>query len=414
MGELLPENWGALVEEQLATGNEAALDREVAVGGRIISWSLFAVRPQGVVHGYGQDVTEGRRAELALKQQAELNEYQALHDSLTGLGNRRRMIDEAQARLSQATPAAPLVLAIFDLDGFKSYNDTFGHPAGDALLARLGQRLQASLPSDAAGFRIGGDEFCLLARCDQPDVLVAGVTAALTEGGEKFSITASVGFVIVPTEATSVVHALQLADQRLYIDKRSSRASAGFQARDALVQVLIESDSRFADHTSNVAQLAAATAIELGLRGEDIARVRLAADLHDIGKAAIPDTILDKPGPLDPEEWRFMRTHTLIGERILAAAPALTAIAPLVRSSHERVDGTGYPDGLSGQEIPLLSRIVAVADAFDAMTADRPYRRRLSVEAALAELQRCAATQFDPDVVAAFNAAVLDHSRQAA
>jgi diguanylate cyclase (GGDEF)-like protein len=324
------------------------------------------------------------------------------------------MIDEAQARLSQATPAAPLVLAIFDLDGFKSYNDTFGHPAGDALLARLGQRLQASLPSGAAGFRIGGDEFCLLARCDQPDVLVAGVTAALTEGGEKFSITASVGFVIVPTEATSVVHALQLADQRLYIDKRSSRASAGFQARDALVQVLIESDSRFADHTSNVAQLAAATAIELGLRGEDIARVRLAADLHDIGKAAIPDTILDKPGPLDPEEWRFMRTHTLIGERILAAAPALTAIAPLVRSSHERVDGTGYPDGLSGQEIPLLSRIVAVADAFDAMTADRPYRRRLSVEAALAELQRCAATQFDPDVVAAFNAAVLDHSRQAA
>ena len=136
--------------------------------------------------------------------------------------------------------------------------------------------------------------------------------------------------------------------------------------------------------------------------------------MHDIGKAAIPDTILEKPGPLDPQEWAFVRRHTEIGERILAAAPALIRIAPIVRSTHERLDGNGYPDGLAGEEIPLPARIVSVADAFDAMVTERPYRRALSPGAALAELRRCAGTQFDPDVVEAFAAVVEDTAGLAA
>ena len=132
----------------------------------------------------------------------------------------------------------------------------------------------------------------------------------------------------------------------------------------------------------------------------------MAAELHDVGKVAIPDAIINKPGPLDDDEWAFMRRHTLIGERIVAAAPALGAVAQLVRASHEHWDGAGYPDATAGEDIPLGARIVAVCDAYDAIVSDRPYRRGRSAAEAMAELHRCAGTQFDPAVVDAF-AAVL-------
>jgi HD-GYP domain-containing protein (c-di-GMP phosphodiesterase class II) len=140
----------------------------------------------------------------------------------------------------------------------------------------------------------------------------------------------------------------------------------------------------------------------LEVEGEELEHVRHAAELHDVGKMAIPDAILDKPGPLDPTEWSFIRRHTIIGERIVAAAPALRQVAALVRASHEHWDGSGYPDGLAGDEIPLGARIVAVCDAFDAMVANRPYRVGMPPDLALAELWRCAGSQFDPAVVSAF------------
>jgi HD-GYP domain-containing protein (c-di-GMP phosphodiesterase class II) len=140
----------------------------------------------------------------------------------------------------------------------------------------------------------------------------------------------------------------------------------------------------------------------MGMAGEQLDGVERAAELHDIGKIAIPEAIVNKPGPLDADEWRFMRRHTLIGERMLSAAPGLHSAAKVVRSSHERFDGQGYPDGLSGEQIPLASRIIFVCDAFHAMTSDRPYEPAQSVDSALAELDRCAGSQFDPEVVAAF------------
>ncbi len=142
----------------------------------------------------------------------------------------------------------------------------------------------------------------------------------------------------------------------------------------------------------------------MDLGSEEVELTRLAAELHDVGKAAIPAAILDKPSALDAEERAFMERHSAIGERIVAAAPGLEAIAPIVRAVHERPDGTGYPDRLSHDQIPMSSRIIAVVDAFDAMTGDRPYRSAMSVEDALAEVHRCAGTQFDPAVVEAFAA----------
>jgi HD-GYP domain-containing protein (c-di-GMP phosphodiesterase class II) len=141
---------------------------------------------------------------------------------------------------------------------------------------------------------------------------------------------------------------------------------------------------------------------ELGLDEGELPALRAAGALHDIGKLAIPDAILSKPGPLTEAEWEFVRRHTVIGERILRAAPALAAVGPLVRASHEHFDGAGYPDGAAGEEIPLASRIVAVCDAYDAMTSPRPYRTAMSPEGALAELRACAGSQFDPMVVDAF------------
>jgi two-component system cell cycle response regulator len=335
---------------------------------------------------------------------------EAATDALTGLGNRRALARVLERRLPRATPVEPLVLVLFDLDGFKHYNDTFGHPAGDALLIRLGAGLSSFLEGRGTAFRMGGDEFCALlepaGRAIEP--LVVGAAAALSERGEGFEIGCSYGAIELPAEASDVAEALRIADQRMYAQKNAGRMSASRQSKDVLLRALAERNPELRTHLSGVAQLAEATALRLRLGHDEIEQVRHAAELHDVGKVAVPDAILTKPGPLDDDEWAFIRRHTLIGERIVAAAPALTRVAALVRSSHERWDGAGYPDGLAAEAIPLGARIVAVADAFDAMTGPRPYSTARSEDEALEELRRCAGTQFDAAVVEAFVAAWRD------
>jgi two-component system cell cycle response regulator len=323
---------------------------------------------------------------------------EALTDALTGLRNRRALMRDLAASLDTR---APSVLALFDLDGFKAYNDAFGHPAGDALLQRLGAKLDAGTTGSSRAYRMGGDEFCvLLPGGTEADARAAA--AELSETGDGFAVGASYGVVALPEETGDADEALRLVDQRMYARKNQGRTSARRQSTDVLLRALAERDPDLSDHLSGVAVLAEAVARHLGLGDEETAQVRHAAALHDVGKMAIPDAILAKPGPLDDDEWAFIRRHTLIGERIVAAAPALKHVALLVRSSHERWDGGGYPDALAGDAIPLGARIVAVCDSFDAMTGDRPYRAGMDDGAALAELERCAGSQFDPAVVRAF------------
>jgi diguanylate cyclase (GGDEF)-like protein len=346
---------------------------------------------------YRQSTQARARAEAM----AAEHRREALTDALTGLPNRRALALAVEQALDARRDDEQLVLSLFDLDGFKHYNDSFGHGAGDALLARLGGRLRDTVQGVGVPYRMGGDEFCLLSRHERHDgdVIARLAAAALSESGEGFDIGCSFGSVILPDEAHTASDALRLADARMYEQKRSGHLSATRQTVDVLVRVLAEQSGELEDHAHGVAALASETAERLGLDSHEVATVRLAAELHDVGKAAIPREILQKAAPLDEHDWAFIRSHTTIGERIVLAAPALAGTAHLVRASHERIDGTGYPDGLAGEAIPLGARIIAVCDAFDAMVADRPYRKAHSLADAVDELRRCAGTQFDPQVV---------------
>jgi two-component system cell cycle response regulator len=349
-------------------------------------------------------------AQLELRRLLSASRAEALTDPLTGLGNRRRLMADCLTAVAAATAAAPVHLLLFDLNGFKSYNDTFGHNAGDQLLVRLSSALRAALAHESGVYRLGGDEFCALVTGDSAQLEQARAAAreALTEHGVGFSITASLGSASMPLEARTATNALHLADTRMYQEKGGASPVASRQTQDVLMSILAESDPVQRSHGSAVAELANAVGRRLGQSPDQLRRLTSAAELHDIGKVAVPDAILNKPGPLTDDEWAFIKTHTLLGERILAAAPALSQEAALVRSSHERWDGAGYPDGLSGDAIPLESRIIFAADAFNTMTSERPYQAASSSAEALAELHRCANSQFDPAVVDALNAVVRE------
>ena len=347
-------------------------------------------------------VVKARAAAAEILSHQALRE-QAVSDPLTGLGNRRKLAADAAAWLP-GSAAAPHLMMVLDLDGFKAYNDTFGHLAGDALLARLGSKLSAEVAGRGDAYRLGGDEFCVVLRfeADRVEEAIAAGAHALSETGEEFSISAAYGVVLLPHEADSLDRALQLADERMYAHKRGRSSGPAQQARDVLMRTMHAKHPALRAHSSEVGQLAAAVARRLGMTPEEVDEVARAAELHDVGKVGIPNAILDKPGPLDAEEWEFMRQHTIPGERILAASPALRPVAQLVRSSHERWDGKGYPDGLCGTEIPRGARIVAVCDAYEAMRSERPHHRARPHDAACAELSATASTQFDPEVVETF------------
>jgi len=350
--------------------------------------------------GLLEDLSAGLIAEIDLRAALEQRErleaellHQARFDALTDLFNRRQLADDLEAAVRDPDAWS---LSVFDLDGFKAYNDTFGHPAGDALLVRMASQLREAVSGSGTAYRLGGDEFCVLAK---HEATIADAAAALCEHGAGFAITNSHGRVHLNDEASTAERAMQLADERLYGHKHGRSDAAQRQAHDVLVGVLREREPHLGEHAHEVSVLARAVGTRLALSAPALDELTRAAQMHDIGKVAIPDGVLNKPGPLDAEEWALMRRHTLLGERILLAAPALAGVAAIVRAGHERWDGAGYPDGVRGTDIVLGARIVFVCDAFNAMTTNRPYRAGRSTAEALAELRREAGRQFDPDIV---------------
>jgi diguanylate cyclase (GGDEF)-like protein len=416
----------SLTEQPVSAGRlrvgsrPAAYQRATPISGNANDWFVVAIARTPVGRLYGVGVLPIGLATAALlllaasglgsRATRRLLVHAATTDALTGIGDRRKLMADLQRELATASRARQVLLMLFDLNGFKAYNDNFGHPAGDALLARLGAALQAAMRGRGSAYRLGGDEFCILAAVgpDGTDPTMAAADAALTEHGDGFSITASYGAIVLPTDTRDAGEALRLVDQRRYAHKTSGRRSADRQSKDVLLRALYERNPELAERFQATAGLAGAVSRQMGMAAEEQHQLQQAAELHDIGKVAIPDAILHKPGPLDEEEWTFVRRHTLIGERIIGAAPALAKAATLVRSTHERFDGGGYPDGLSGEQIPLGSRIIAACDAFTAMTYERPYAPQMTSEQAIAELHRCAGEQFDPQVVAVLTRVVAD------
>ncbi len=393
-GLLLPVAFGVLALGVLAVG--VPLHVNPAAGGLAAAALLLALGRMGLALSENERLLRESRVEAAT-------------DPLTGLPNRRSMTSDLN-RLEHEDAAVTHALVLLDLNGFKGYNDSYGHVAGDALLVRLGAALAAGVGPLGTAYRMGGDEFCVLGECPAGEVeaFARCCADALATSGRGFSITAAYGAVLVPDECSQASAALTLADTRMYRQKRSGRPTAASQSANVLMAVVEERAPELADHVRSVSELACATGVELDLDPGELEALRHASALHDVGKMAIPSSVLQKPGALSPDEWELIRRHPIIGERIIGTAPALQRSARLVRSSHERIDGQGYPDGLSGGDIPLGARIICATDAFEAMTSERPYGRTLSQAAALAELRRCAGTQFDPDVVAALARAVKD------
>jgi two-component system cell cycle response regulator len=357
----------------------------------LVYGSLDDLNPLAVGLAAGAAVFVMIRLTLTFRQNVGMlraSRDEALTDALTGLGNRRALTRELDDAIADAVPESPLVLAMFDLDGFKHYNDTFGHPAGDVLLTRLGANLAKYLGNRGKVFRMGGDEFCALfePRLEDRVTLLDGAALALSEQGDGFWIGCSYGAISLPIEATDADDALRIADQRMYAQKNAGRASASRQVKEALLGVLAARDPELARHARAVADLTEATARTLHLDQQDRETARLAAELHEAGKLMLP-----------AESGASHREIALAGERIISAAPALAHAARLVGALHEHWDGTGHPDGLAGDAIPLGARIVAVADAYDDLTASRA----LTHVQALEELRRGAGNRFDPTVVEA-------------
>src|SRR5579871_1314406 len=420
-GTMLDALWpGAMLLLALAAWQPAVRGRAVALEGRFFLTPLVCGTAAVAVFVYGRFdnvnpvafglaaaavLTVFVRTGMSLRDHALLLDgvrTQSLTDELTGLGNRRCLFLTLQRELARGS-AAPMVFAIYDLNGFKRYNDTFGHPSGDALLVRLAGRLAHAAGPSGHAFRLGGDEFCLLVPCERkamPEVVGAGL-AALTEEGEGFSVSAELGSVVLPDEAFDATNALRLADERLYAQKYSLY-QGDRSSHEVLLRVLDEREPVLREHMRVVAELATAVGAQLGVGGQALEHLRLAAELHDVGKLAVPLAVLEKQGPLDEDEWQLVRQHPVAGQRVLAAAPSMRDVGLIVRATHERWDGGGYVDGLAGTSIPLAARIIAVCEAYVAMTSDRPFRRALPTLQAVAELRRCSGSQFDPQVVFAF------------
>jgi diguanylate cyclase (GGDEF)-like protein len=383
--------------------------------GVLVAASRFPVHVIALVLASATIVLVLARTALSFWENArllEISRQEALTDSLTALPNRRKLILDLEAEIEAAGEGGPRVLVLFDLNGFKTYNDTFGHPAGDALLSRLAAKLAVVVAPDGGAYRMGGDEFCVLLPGSDPDL--HRIAQALWESGEGFDVTSAYGAAVIPDDATTVSTALSVADERLYAHKELLAEIHQGTAHEPLLRTLAEREPELRAHVADVSSFAVRVGEQLGLAPDELEELRLAAELHDVGKLAIPDVVLQKAGPLDPTEWGFIHSHTLIGQRILSAAPALQPVGAVVRSTHENWDGTGYPDGLAGEAIPLAARIVSVCDAYSAITSDRPHRAARTPAEAVAELRRCAGHQFDPEVVELLCTALADEDEPAA
>ena len=350
-------------------------------------------------------------------------------DPVTGLFNHRAMHQRLDRVLQQADAQQNTVIVMMlDLNNFKLFNDTYGHPVGDQVLRRVAETMRLQCPPGAILGRYGGDEFIIVL----PNVTMEAAIACaermsdslMAEGFRRANedrvipITLSFGLASFPEDSANRHELLTIADKNLYAAKASGdsigrssafqranrelRAEVSYGVLDGMVTAVDNKDRYTRQHSEDVTEYALWIGEELGMSEETLRALRVGGLLHDVGKIGVPDEILRKPGRLTDEEYTILQRHPLLGALIVGSIPGMEGIVDVARSHHERWDGKGYPDGLGGEDIPLLGRIAAVADAVSAMTTNRPYRRGMEWEAAMAEVKKHSGTQFDPALADAF------------
>jgi diguanylate cyclase (GGDEF)-like protein len=359
----------------------------------------------------------------------------ATTDPLTDLPNHRAMVAALDLEIERARRfGRPCAILFLDLDHFKALNDGYGHQAGDAVLREFATLVRAALRGIDTVGRWGGEEFvAILPETEWEAALIAAEHVRTTVGAHRFiaggtHLTCSIGVAAYPSDGEDRDTLVAAADQAMYwakclgrnqaraacdpvagdlraeSDRAGSREDMALAGTVEALAALVEARDRYSDeHSLDIADLATQIALACGLPAAEARMIGLAGRLCDLGKVAVPDAVLRKPARLTDGEWQQIRRHPLVGEDVANRVPALRVLAPLIRAHHERWDGQGYPDGLCGEAIPLGARIVAVAAAFRAMTTDRPYKQARDRIWSIAELRRCAGTQFDPSVVGALD-----------
>lgn len=346
------------------------------------------------------NITKRKKAEERIR-------YLTFHDPLTGLYN--RLFFEEELRRLDVPRQLPLSVIMADVNNLKLVNDAFGHKKGDALLKRAAEILLQSCRREDIVARWGGDEFVILLPRTPQEVaesVMRRITRACEEAslGEEYHIPVSlaVGCATKVDEKESIDAVLSEAENRMYRNKLAEAKSLRARLILSFEQSLREIPGEMETHHERMRRLSRMTGEALGLSPAELDALDLLARLHDLGKLGVSRSILTKPAPLTQKEWEEVRRHPEIGYRIAQVLPELLPVAEGILAHHERFDGQGYPRGLKGKDIPLLARIVAVVDAFVAMTSDRPHRKALTQKEALEEIQRGAGTQFDPEIVKAF------------
>ncbi len=345
-----------------------------------------------------------------IKKYQMTNEYLSYHDQLTGTYN-RRYFEEALIRLD-APKYLPIALAMVDVNGLKLTNDAFGHRTGDRLLCQIADILQKQCkkPDDFIA-RIGGDEFVIVCPNTNPremEKLIKNINASMSKERKKNStVSISAGWDIKSDVKQNMTDIFNKAEEIMYSKKLSDSQSFRHQTVQAILKTLNEKNVREKIHSERVSVISRLIGEALELDYSTVREIETAGLLHDIGKVVVDEHILNKQGPLNDEEYDKIKKHPESSYQILKSINAYAGLAEDVLSHHERMDGGGYPRRLKGEEISLIARIISIADAYEAMTSDRSYRLALSKEEAMSELNRCAGTQFDANIVLIFEQKVL-------
>ena len=390
----------ANMKQALLTGNTQLFEYEFSQQSEVKCWET-RILPSGKdeVIAIARDITERKEMEFRLQ-------YIGLHDQLTGLYNRVYFEDEL--RILDANKHIPVAIIVCDIDGLKLVNDTLGHQAGDELLLNAAKIICSCFDTSQVVARIGGDEFAVILpgkdikAAEQAYHQIRHNLELYRAPTIPIPLSISIGMSVRTNPEQRMSDVFKTADNNMYREKLHSSQSA----RSAIVQTLAKAlearDFATDGHADRLQDLIAALASAVGLPESTLPDLRLLGRFHDIGKVGIPDNILFKPGRLTDSEYEIMKRHSEIGYRIAQSSADLAPIADWILKHQEWWNGKGYPLGLTGEQIPLPSRLLAVVDAFDAMTNDRPYRKALTHEQAITELKRCAGTQFDPDLVEIF------------